>query len=359
MIVEDDQVVANIHRNKLVIEGYDVQIAADGEIGLESVRRFRPDAVILDLMLPKVSGVEVLRQVRAEPEFKDLPIIVFSNTYLSSMVQAAWREGATKCLSKANCSPKQLLEVLRTAIGNSKGARGVAGATAPGTNESAQPHNPSGREGGRNGDSVVEIQRELLQSLPATASLAGRLLQDVVKTESESVRVSRLERMQWAMHSVTGKAALAGLYRLAQMTDALEALLKALLDKPKSINSSNLRTVASALDLCGSLGKDEALLRGRELPALSILVVDDEAISRRAVTCALEKAKLKAIGVENPQVAYELICENTFDLLFLDIDMPGMTGHELCAKVRALPNYKNTPVVFVTGLADFDPARSR
>jgi len=85
-----------------------------------------------------------------------------------------------------------------------------------------------------------------------------------------------------------------------------------------------------------------------------VLVVDDEAISRRAVTYALEKAKLKAVAVEDPRVAYQLLSERPFDLVFLDVDMPGMNGFELCARLRSLPAHKNTPVVFVTGLNDLE-----
>jgi DNA-binding response OmpR family regulator len=82
--------------------------------------------------------------------------------------------------------------------------------------------------------------------------------------------------------------------------------------------------------------------------------VDDEVISRRAITYALEKAKLKSVGVEKPEDAFKLLSENHFDLVFLDVDMPGMTGFELCTKLRGLPFHKKTPVVFVTSLNDFD-----
>ncbi len=83
-------------------------------------------------------------------------------------------------------------------------------------------------------------------------------------------------------------------------------------------------------------------------------MVDDEAISRRAVTYALEKAKLKAVSVENPEAALQMLAEKTFDLVFLDVDMPGMNGFELCTKLRALQRNKTTPVVFVTSLTDFE-----
>ena len=71
LIVEDDQIVANIYRNKFSVEGFQVEIALDGQAGLELVRSFRPDAVILDLMLPKMTGVELMKKIRAEPEFRE------------------------------------------------------------------------------------------------------------------------------------------------------------------------------------------------------------------------------------------------------------------------------------------------
>src|SRR6185503_15965193 len=90
----------------------------------------------------------------------------------------------------------------------------------------------------------------------------------------------------------------------------------------------------------------------------NILVVDDDALSRRAITYALEKARLKSINVEDPKVALNLLSENKFDLVFLDVDMPGMNGFELCTKLRGLPAHKKTPVVFVTSLNDFESRAS-
>jgi DNA-binding response OmpR family regulator len=50
----------------------------------------------------------------------------------------------------------------------------------------------------------------------------------------------------------------------------------------------------------------------------------------------------------------QILSENDFDLIFLDVDMPGMTGFELCTKLRQMPHHKKTPVIFVTSLSDFD-----
>src|SRR6478736_5260961 len=116
LIVEDDQIVANIYRNKFTVEGFQVEVAGDGHSGLELAESFRPDAIILDLMLPKMTGVDFMKDIRSREGFQTIPVIVFSNTYLTNMVQEAWKAGATKCLSKANCTPKQVIEVLRATL---------------------------------------------------------------------------------------------------------------------------------------------------------------------------------------------------------------------------------------------------
>ena len=146
---------------------------------------------------------------------------------------------------------------------------------------------------------------------------------------------------------------MAGLGVISHVSSALEVLLKELHEKPKNINPSTLRTVAHAIDFISQLFERGVSVQVSESPPVSILVVDDEILSRRAVTYALEKANLKAVGVEDPQVALQLATENSYDLIFLDVQMPGMDGFELCTKIRALSTNKSTPVIFVTSLSDF------
>jgi CheY-like chemotaxis protein len=142
------------------------------------------------------------------------------------------------------------------------------------------------------------------------------------------------------------------------MSAAVEALLKELYEKPRSINTSTLRTVASAVDFLGFLFERGKKPDNPDPPAVNILVVDDEPISQRAVVYALEKAQLPSTSTADPNAALTLLTEKRYDLVFLDVDMPGMTGFELCTKLRAIPEYKKTPVVFVTALSDFDSRTS-
>ena len=372
LIIEDDQIVANIYRNKLSVEGFKVEIALDGESGLATMREFRPDALLLDLMLPKVTGVELMKLLRAESDFANTPIIVFSNTYLTNMVQEAWKAGATKCLSKASCTPKHVIEALRSTLGMpNPGATAVtpSTATATGSTPALRAASPApvvvstpARQTVNVGDADAEFQaqlrKEFLESLPATLTTLRANLQALIKADNEMARLKQVHELYRRVHSMTGNAGVAGMMLIAQMADATEALLKELYEKPKNINPSTLRTVANAVDFLGVLFERGTLPDRQEIPPANILVVDDEAISRRAVTYALEKAKLKSVSVEDPLVAYQMLTENRFDLVFLDVDMPNMNGFELCSRLRSLPSHKTTPVVFVTSLNDFESRAS-
>lgn len=345
LIIEDDQVVANVYRNKLAVEGYKVEVAPDGEAGLKVMRTFKPELIILDLMLPTISGVEVIREVRNEQEFSKIPIIVFSNTYLTNLIQEAWRAGASKCLSKSNCTPKDFVEVVRLTVGASGNMPKAAPEAAPARTSAASR---------TDSDFQSDLRQSFIDSLPGTLYTLRLGLHGLFKAENEMNRLKQVYELYRRVHALNGNAGLAGLGLIAHMSSAFEALLKEIYEKPKNINTSTIRTVASAVDFLGYLFERAAQVGSQELPAAKIMVVDDEAISRRAIVYALEKAQLKSVNVEDPNQALDMLANSEFDLVFLDVDMPNMTGYELCAKLRAFPHLKKTPVVFVTSLNDFD-----
>ena len=200
----------------------------------------------------------------------------------------------------------------------------------------------------------ADLRKSFVESLPATLATLRAGLQSLIKADDEVTRLKHIYELYRRIHALNGNAGIAGLLTIAQMSAALEALLKELYEKPKNINPSTLRTVAAAVDFLGFLFEHGTQPEKQEMPPANILVVDDEAISRRAIVYALEKAQLQSVNVEDPNAAFKLLSENPFDLVFLDVDMPGMTGYELCTKLRNLPGYKKTPVVFVTVLSDFD-----
>ena len=350
LIIEDNQIVANVYRNKFALEDYQVEVALDGETGLNMLRIFRPDILILDLMLPKMSGVDVIKKVRGDADFARLPIIVFSNTYLTNLIQEAWKSGANKCLSKASCSPKEVLDIVRQTVGDSGAA---SKAHSPEDDLKAKAEKLTA-EGVKDAAFQAELQKTFVDSLPATLATLRAGMQSLVKAGDEMAQLKQIYELYRRLHALTGNAGIAGLTQISKMSDAVEALLKELYEKPKGINSSTLRTVAAGVDFLGFLFASATAPDKQAIPGGDILVVDDEPISRRAIAYALEKGHLQSTCSEEPNAALKLLEGKNFDLVFLDVDMPGMNGFELCAKLRNLPHHKKTPVVFVTALSDFD-----
>jgi CheY-like chemotaxis protein len=351
LIIEDDQILGNIYRNKLAVEHYQVEVANNGESGLALMRSFKPNMILLDLVLPQMSGIDVIKHIRSETDFAGLPIVVLSNTYLTNLIQDAWKAGATKCLSKASCSPKDIVDIARQTAGISNVA---PGGPQPGERTATPPKAGISVDAQADAEFQEDLRKQFVESLPATLTTLRAALQNLSRASDEVLRLKQIYELHRRVHALSGNAGIAGLFLIAQMGAAMEALLKELYEKPKSINASTLRTVAAGVDFLGYLFQNALTPEKQEAGAANILVVDDEPISRRAIIYALEKAQLPSTGVDDPAQALTLLTDHYFDLVFLDVDMPVMNGFELCSKLRQMPQHKKTPVLFVTALSDFD-----
>jgi CheY-like chemotaxis protein len=137
------------------------------------------------------------------------------------------------------------------------------------------------------------------------------------------------------------------------MSTALEALLIELYTDPVKITPSVVRTVAHSIETMASLVDRAANSQDQAITPPKILAVDDEIISREMVCSALGRAGLYAKSLDDPLAAQHLLEEEHFDLIFLDVEMPGQTGLELCVKIRAMEPNRTTPIVFVTSHSDF------
>src|SRR5580704_16224966 len=112
LIVEDELVVRSIYRRKFEMSGYQVETAEEGAAALKMLPNFRPDVIQLDIAMPGMGGVEVIRQIRAWPEFSNVPILVLSSFYRPDLAKEAWKAGASKCVSKMDCTPNLALELV-------------------------------------------------------------------------------------------------------------------------------------------------------------------------------------------------------------------------------------------------------
>ena len=172
------------------------------------------------------------------------------------------------------------------------------------------------------------------------------------------LRQQMLEELRAELYAIKGEAGMSELLPAWQMATALEALTKQLVEDEESVTPSALRAVGGGLAmlerLCAPGIRGDLLIN----PPFRLLAVDDDLITRQAVSGSLKKALNKPDLACEGEGALALVAQKTYDVIFLDVQMPGMDGFELCTKIHETPLNATTPVVFVTGQSDF-AARAR
>jgi two-component system cell cycle response regulator DivK len=117
LLIEDNEFNRKIVRDLLARQPYDLLEANDGEAGVAAARRDRPDVIVMDIQLPKLSGLDATRAIRADPETAKIPIIVVTSFALSGDDKKAMDAGASAYLAKPY-SPRQLLDTIRKMAGD-------------------------------------------------------------------------------------------------------------------------------------------------------------------------------------------------------------------------------------------------
>ena len=117
LFIEDESALQKTFGEILKQEGYEMIPALDGEIGLRLAKTKKPDLILLDLILPKVHGFEVLKKLKEDNETKDIPVIVLTNLEGIGDVDKAIELGATTYLVKANYSLEEVIEKIKKALG--------------------------------------------------------------------------------------------------------------------------------------------------------------------------------------------------------------------------------------------------
>ncbi len=360
LFVDDDPLVLRLYQESLTQRGAQVATASDGVAAIQALRKDRPDVVILDLMMPRFTGVDVLKFIRGPGTLGDLPVVVLSNSYANDVARQAVALGVQKALLKVRCSPSALMEIIDDVVAG-KMSTVDSGSLLAVPKESPEPFRstPDFDEDGLDGEvSALRFQakarRSLLETAPATYASLRSLCQAVTNAPSEAERSAQIQNFSRKLHFIAGAAGLAGCYQLAQMASAFEALLFELTNKQQFVTPSVLRTIASAVDFVGNLFDRVIEADSEQGTIANALVVDDDPLSSRLVAAGLQRAQIEARCTQDPLTALHWLEEKPYDLVLLDIEMPSMDGFELCRRLRQLPGYLRTPVIYVTAHADFE-----
>ncbi|MEK7211636.1 MAG: response regulator [Patescibacteria group bacterium] len=108
LIIENDEYLANIYNKKLTGDGFNAVIARDGNSGLRAATKSPPDLIILDLLLPRKPGVEVLKELKADGNLKMIPVIISSDLSEKEMINECFRLGAVDFIIKAHINLSEL-----------------------------------------------------------------------------------------------------------------------------------------------------------------------------------------------------------------------------------------------------------
>lgn len=270
LIIEDDSFLGDVLLRKLTGEGFSVSLVKDAEQGLKDIASVRPDMVLLDIILPKMNGYEMLEKKQKDPAIKDVPVIIISNSGQQVDVARARDLGAKEYLIKADFDPNEVVEKVRQYLPESASDSSAPPVASP--SGTAMPSADSSVKGLK--VTIVEDDKLLADLLTKKLVAAGCALS----------------------HAIDGSEALNVVKRQIPDIIILDILLPGMdgFEVLKVLKSDETLKHIPVL-LLSNLGQDKDVEKGRDLGAASFLVKATVSLDE-----ILDEMK-KILGVEQAQ----------------------------------------------------------
>lgn len=112
LIIEDDPLMSRMYQKIFTFQKYEVVVAGDGEEGLAKVTETNPTVILLDVMMPKMNGLQVLEKLKANPATKSIPVIMLTNLAGQQDAETALSKGAIKYIVKSEHEPKEVADMV-------------------------------------------------------------------------------------------------------------------------------------------------------------------------------------------------------------------------------------------------------
>ncbi len=362
LFVENDAVSQSLYQKRLEREGFHLECARDGQVAIDILSDHAPDLVLLDLMLPRVSGADVLKFMHADPRLTTVPVIIFSNAAMTEVPPDSPLAQGAKRLLKSDCTFPRLLETIQETLaaapelvvveaGKAPSAKPVPAHNGKAESKTAHAHSLSATEPeGKAAKARADLLKEAVAVMPKIREHS----MGYIKAPDSDASRAHLSGLHQRVQLLNTAATQADCARVGLLTSAFDALLSGIVDKPSTITPSVLQTIAQTVDcLDGLLKNTDGYSMGPAFQA-KVLVVDDDAVCNHVNVTSLKRANFDTVGVKDPVAALSLLETTQYDLVVLDINMPGMTGFDVCEKLRRLPHCTKTPVIFVTAFSNFD-----
>jgi CheY-like chemotaxis protein len=199
-----------------------------------------------------------------------------------------------------------------------------------------------------NDKGLIEAAIQVFESAPILMSQLRKRFADISGNPDATAQLKSLEEFSQEIRPSKMAARIPALRSHRLLAIALEGFLKQLAARPKNVTPWRFQLVTETLELFEDLCVPNLSPDLATNPAIRLLVVDDCAVSRHAMVFALKKVFHEPDLAEGGKQGLDLAAKNAYDVIFLDVEMPGMDGFELCEKIRATELNKKTPIVFVT-----------
>jgi DNA-binding response OmpR family regulator len=327
LLVHNDTMLAHCFGEALCGSGFDVYVAPDGPSALKRMPEVQPDLVLLDLVLPQIGGADLMRKIRADKNNSGMPVIALP-THLEPLALAAQDAQATQVLER-------YANPLAAAINGVEQALGSQPSVLRTRNSSAGVETNMAKMRAGLPGCIIDLRRNLHELASGQAGPRG--LPDFFQR----------------VHNFAEEVALLDLQAVVTLAAAIEALTFDINEMPEQLNASTLRTLGQGIDLLGVLLENDSWRDIKHPSDARILVVEDDENARQLITASIELVQLTAVGAATPSSGLKALDAGEFELVFLDIGLPEMNGFDFCTKVRALPQFEKTPIVFLTGMATF------
>lgn len=112
-IIEDDIAISQMYRMKFEVDGYEVESAENGKVGLKLIKDMKPDIVLLDLMMPEMNGDEMLAKLRETPHGKQTKVIILTNMGEQEIPKSIKNLGVEAVILKAHMTPREVEDIVK------------------------------------------------------------------------------------------------------------------------------------------------------------------------------------------------------------------------------------------------------
>src|SRR5712675_1565288 len=251
-LVDDDSSTADLYSKGLEQAGFKTSSVLDATEAFKALPNLSADLIILDLMLPKGGGFELLEAIRSDSRQKKTPILLLSNAYLPEMAQRALRAGGNKALPRSECTSSELISVSRELVGIAQAAgAGRSGVGGSGTGDSLARNQV---EESAAADLAEQLKKDLMEAGCSEVAAIRQYCLKYVELAGTEEGKAHLDKVYQSVRFLSTRAGLAGCGKIAQLTGAIEAMV---FDQVSRLNGgmspSSIQTLVQAVNCLGRL----------------------------------------------------------------------------------------------------------